>query len=218
MMLFRAPGVYRPQTDTELLMRAMAAAPIPRGARVLDLCTGTGALALYAQRLGAEDVTAVDISRSALLSAWLNSRARGRRLAVRRGDFTRMRWPRPFDVVVANPPYVPGPATVPPRGRCRTWEAGPTGRAVLDPLCETLPGLLAYRGTALIVHSGVCGPERTLRQLRDGGLKAAVVARARTPFGPVMRRRARWLAATGLIDPNDRDEELVVIRADRTTP
>ncbi|MBB5916053.1 release factor glutamine methyltransferase [Nocardia transvalensis] len=218
MMLFRAPGVYRPQADTELLMRAVAAASIPREPRVLDVCTGTGVLALHARRLGAKTVTAVDISRAALLSAWLNSRARGQRVELLRGDFTRMTWPRPFDVVVANPPYVPGPSVTPPRrARDRAWEAGPDGRAVLDPLCEMLPGLLADHGTALIVHSGMCGPDRTLHQLRDGGLKAAVVARETTAYGPVLRRRARWLEAAGHAAPHHNHEELVVIRADRPT-
>ncbi|QLY28765.1 hypothetical protein [Nocardia huaxiensis] len=66
-----------------------------------------------------------------------------------------------------------------------------------------------------MVHSALCGTDRTLHRLRDSGLEAAVVARALIPFGPVLRRRAGWLTARGLIDPGQRDEELVVIRADR---
>ncbi|MBF6059274.1 methyltransferase [Nocardia terpenica] len=216
MMLFRAPGVYRPQADTRLLMRAVVAAAIPPGRAVLDLCTGTGALAVQAARMGAKSVTAVDISRMALLSAWLNSRVRGIGAELVYGDFAHVLRHRRFDAVVANPPYVPGPGTPPPRGRSRAWEAGPEGRAVLDPLCDLLPTLLHRDGTALVVHSMVCGADRTIQRLRSGGLKAAVVARETTRFGPVLRRRARWLESRGLLEPDSTAEELVVIRADRT--
>lgn len=215
MRMIRTPGVYRPQTDTRLLMRAVTAAAIPPGAEVLDLCTGTGAVAVHAHRLGAKNVTAVDISRSALISAWCNSRLRGIRLDLVRRDFAQVLAGRRFDAVLANPPYVPGPATASPRGRARAWEAGPTGRAILDPLCRLLPDALNPDGTALIVHSALCGIDRTVEQLRAGGLKAAVVARHTTAFGPVLRRRARWLRERGLIAPEETNEELVVIRADR---
>jgi release factor glutamine methyltransferase len=56
-----------------------------------------------------------------------------------------------------------------------------------------------------------------VRQLRGGGLKAAVVGRAEVPYGPVMRARRRTLAELGLIGESDDTEELVVIRGDRAT-
>ncbi|MFC7616542.1 hypothetical protein ACFQV2_26800 [Actinokineospora soli] len=64
------------------------------------------------------------------------------------------------------------------------------------------------------MHSALCDTDRTLTTLRDHGLKAAVVARARDPFGPVMHSRAHSMVAAGLLAPDDIDEELVVIRAD----
>ncbi|WP_280274029.1 HemK2/MTQ2 family protein methyltransferase [Nocardia wallacei] len=216
MIFFRAPGVYRPRADTRLLMRAMAAAAMPRDAEVLDVCTGTGAVAVEALRLGAKKVTAVDVSRSALLSAWVNSRLRGGRLELLHGEFDRVLRNRRFDTVLANPPYVPGPEPSAAHGAARAWEAGPNGRALLDPLCRMMPGLLNRRGTALIVHSALCDPDETMRLLRDGGLKAAVAAREPNEFGPVLHARASWLEAVGLIEPGRRHEELVVIRADRT--
>ncbi|MBF6170673.1 HemK2/MTQ2 family protein methyltransferase [Nocardia blacklockiae] len=217
MISFRVPGVYRPQADTMLLLRALAAAAIPRGGRVLDVCTGTGAVAVEALRNGAEHVTAVDVSRSALASAWVNSRVRRARIELRCGEFARvLRRGDRFDAVLANPPYVPGPDLGPARGAARAWEAGPDGRAVLDPLCRMLPDLLHRRGTALIVHSALCGADETVDLLRDGGLKAAIVARETIEFGPVLHARAEWLESTGLIEPGQRHEELVVVRADRT--
>ncbi|MEU4312969.1 HemK2/MTQ2 family protein methyltransferase [Nocardia sp. NPDC024068] len=215
-MLVRAPGVYRPQPDTWLLARAMTEAALPAGAHVLDACTGTGALAIHAARRGAARVTAVDLSRAAVASAWLNSRLHGVRLELLCGDVTRAVDGRRFDVILANPPYVPSENPDRPRGAARSWDAGRHGRSLLDPLCTKMPQLLGAGGIALLVHSAVADPGASLRQLRAGGLKATVVARTVIPFGPVMRDRTGWLRTRGLIRPGQRHEELVVIRADRT--
>lgn len=80
----RLPGVYRPQTDTLLLALAMRREGIGPGTDLLDLCTGSGALALHAARLGAR-VTAVDISRRAVASARLNTALARLPVTVRRG-------------------------------------------------------------------------------------------------------------------------------------
>jgi release factor glutamine methyltransferase len=65
----------------------------------------------------------------------------------------------------------------------------------------------------LVVHSAVCDEGGTLRRLTDAGLRAEVLARCTVPFGPVMRVRAAMLEARGLIQPGQRDEQLVVIAA-----
>ncbi|MFE6858446.1 HemK2/MTQ2 family protein methyltransferase [Nocardia sp. NPDC057668] len=214
-MLMRTPGVYRPQADTELLAGALAGAGIPPRSRVLDVCTGTGALAIAAARIPEATITAVDISRGALTSAWLNSRLRGLDVELVRGDFRSALRGRRFDVVVSNPPYLPCADQEPPRGAARSWDAGSDGRSAIDSLCRMMPDLLSETGTFLLVHSALCGVDTTLTRLRDTGLKAATVARASVPFGPVLRRRAGWLVDRGLIRPGQNVEELVVIRADR---
>ncbi|AEW98829.1 HemK2/MTQ2 family protein methyltransferase [Streptantibioticus cattleyicolor] len=214
-MLLRLPGVYPPQRDTWLLVRALRAAAPPPGARVLDVCSGTGALALAAAAAGAGPVTAVDVSRRAVWAARANAALRGRRVRVLRGDLLTPVGGELFDVIVANPPYVAAGAPFPARGAARGWDAGADGRAVLDRICRRAPALLAPDGTLLLVHSALSGTGRTLAMLRCRGLKAAVVDRATVPFGPVMRSRAPWLRERGLIDAGTRTEELVVIRADR---
>ncbi|MFD6397732.1 HemK2/MTQ2 family protein methyltransferase [Nocardia sp. NPDC060249] len=216
MVVLRAPRVYRPQADTWLLSRAMREVPSLPGGRVLDVCAGTGALTMAAAAAGAGSLTAVDLSWSALMSTWMNCRLRGIAVELLHGDFgSALRLPR-FDVVVANPPYVPaGRATG--RGAALAWDAGHDGRSVLDRLCAMLPDLLTERGVGLIVHSAISDPERSLCQLRERGENAHVVATGTVPFGPVMRSRAGWLAANGFIRPGQREEELVVIRVDRTS-
>ena len=205
--------MYRPQEDTWLMAEALEEAGMPRGSRVLDVCTGTGALAVASGLAGASEITAVDLSRRALVATWVNSRLRGLSVRVRRGDFGDLVGRGEFDVVTANPPYVPS-AEVPRKGPARAWDAGVNGRSVLDRLCAVMPLLLTERGMGLVVHSALSDPDVTLRQLRGGGLKASVVARRTVPFGPVMRGRARWLARRGLIEEGQEHEELVVIRAD----
>lgn len=213
----RPPGVYAPQGDTRLLHEALVRAAPPPGARVLDVCSGTGALAIAAARLGAARVNAVDVSARAVLAIRANARLRRLPVNACRGDLLEPFAGLRFDLVLANPPYVPAPHGPPPgRGRDRCWDAGQDGRAVIDRLCDAAPGLLGGGGTLLMVHSALSGTGDTLDRLRDGGLKAAVVARTRQPFGPVLRARARWLEERGLIEPGQCDEELVVIRADRT--
>lgn len=213
MLLLRAPAVYRPQGDTWLLADALRHEDLGRTARVLDLCAGSGALSVAAARMGAADVTAVDTSRRAVLSTWVNTRVRGLFTRVRRGDlFEPVRGER-FDVIVANPPYVPSAHDVlPTGGAARCWDAGIDGRGVLDRICVEAPARLAPGGVLLIVFSAVCGVEATLDRLGAAGLDAAVVSRAVAPFGPVMTARAAMLEARGLIAPGQRYEELVVVR------
>ncbi len=215
-VVIRGPGVYRPQDDTWLLARALREVPSVRGGRVLDVCAGSGALTVAAAAAGARSLTAVDLSRSALMSTWMNCRLRGIAVELLHGDFaSALRLPR-FDVVVANPPYVPA-ARGGGRGAALAWDAGPDGRSVLDRLCALLPDLLTDRGVGLIVHSAISDTQRSLNQLRGRGANAQVVATGTVPFGPVMRARAAWLVANGFIGPGQREEELVVIRVDRTS-
>jgi release factor glutamine methyltransferase len=97
-----------PRPDTETLIDA-ALALMPRRARILDLGTGTGAIAitLLAERPDASAV-ATDISPAALAVAAENAERSGvaERLGLIHGS-----WFEPvtgvFDIIVSNPPYIP---------------------------------------------------------------------------------------------------------------
>ncbi|MEU5842421.1 HemK2/MTQ2 family protein methyltransferase [Rhodococcus sp. NPDC047139] len=202
--------MYRPQEDSYLLAAALADAGGTKGAKVLDFCTGTGFLAVNAAQLGAASVTAFDIAPRAVLSARVNAWSRGLPIRARRGGLEEAVRHGPFDVVLSNPPYVPCEGET----RDPRWDAGTDGRCVLDPLCDSLPDLLAPGGFALIVHSEFTGVDATLSRLRDVDLKASVVARSRIPFGPVLRSRAEYLYSSQLAEPGTLTEEVVVVRAD----
>ena len=213
-MLLRLPGTYPAQGDTHLLIDVVEREGLARGRRVLDVCTGGGAIALAAARAGASSVTAVDLSTRSLLTARANAVLHRQRVSVVQGDLFAPVAGRRFDLVLANPPYVPAADDELPRHRiARSWDAGTDGRALLDRICTGARDVLAPGGAVLITQSEVADPDLTVAMFTDAGLTASVVARTSVPFGPVMRRRAELLAAKGLIAPGQAQEELVVIAA-----
>lgn len=214
--LLTFPGVYAPQDDTRMLADALLNEPLAPGADVLDVGTGTGAVALFAAGRGAR-VTAVDVSWRAVFTARLNARLNRLPLRVLRGDLLAPVADRRFDLIVANPPYVPAPAArVPSRGAARAWDAGRDGRLVLDRICHGAPPLLRAGGVLLIVQSALSDADRTLDLLRSQGLRADVVGRRWIPFGPVLEERQQWLRRRKLLAENASSEGLVVVRAERT--
>ncbi len=188
------------------------------GRRVVDLCTGSGVVAIEAAVMGAAQVTAFDICPRAVRCARANALATVVDVDVHLGSWTRAIEFGPFDLVVCNPPYVPHASDADAEailGPAWAWNAGEDGRLVLDPLCASAPELLADGAAMLIVQSEFAGIEHSLTALRTVGLDAEVIARQRIPFGPVLSARAAWLERTGRLEAGRRDEELVVIRADK---
>lgn len=211
--VFRLPGVYPPQEDTWLLADTLRHENIAATTRVLDLCTGTGALAVSAAAAGGR-VTAVDVSARATTNARINARIGGNRVRVLRGDLVDPVRGRCFDIIVSNPPYVPADDDVLPSGGIeRAWNAGKNGRALLDRICDRAPELLAPGGVLLLVQSALVGVEKTQSMLEEKGLAVAVAGRAEIGFGRVMTSRSALLETRGLIEAGQHTEEIVVIRA-----
>ena len=191
---------------------------LARGRRVADLCTGTGVVAIAAAEQGASQVTAFDMCPRPS-GARGNARCAGVDVDVHLGSWARATEFGPFDLVVCNPPYVPhdpdvDDTTVPAIGPARAWNAGHDGRLMLDPLCAACPSLLADGGTILSCTRSSPG-RASARGTGRAGIDAEIVAYQWIPFGPVLTARAQWLEDTGRLEPGRREEELVVIRADR---
>lgn len=112
--LVALPGVYQPQADTRLLAAALADEDLGPRTEVLEIGTGTGALALHAAARGAQ-VTAVDVSWTAVATARLNAWRHRLPLRVLHGDFEARTTGRRFDVVFSNPRTSPPRTTDRPR-------------------------------------------------------------------------------------------------------
>ena len=101
------PDVLIPRPETEVLVD-VALEHLPAGGRALDLCCGSGAIALALKQEAAEvEVVATDISEAALAVA----RANGERCALvvewLCGDlFAPLEGAVLFDIIASNPPYV----------------------------------------------------------------------------------------------------------------
>jgi len=111
LMLKVGPGVLTPRPDTETILDVILAEfPPERAFSVLDLGVGSGAilLAILAERPLARGL-GVDASEDALAVARENAANLGLegRTALLRGDWTVGLGEGSFDLVVANPPYIP---------------------------------------------------------------------------------------------------------------
>ena len=211
MRLLPLPGVFRPPSDAWKLIGHLRREHLAAGAHVLDLCTGSGVLAIAAALDGAADVTAVDISRRAVLAARLNAWLNGVRIEARRGDLFAPLADRRFDLILSNPPYLPGDiGRLPGRGLARAWEGGRSGRAFIERIAAQAREHLTEGGRLLLVYSSVCGEDETLELLRAGGLEPTVIVRERGPLGPRLRARADWLRRQALLLEDGLEEILVV--------
>ncbi len=129
----------------------------------LDLCTGSGVQAILAAR-HAGRVVAVDREPRALAFGRLNAALNGvaSKIEWRRGDLYGPLAPgERFDLVLANPPFVPSPHG--PATGLAFRDAGPAGEDVLARLIAGLPGRLAREGTAAIVSVFADGDEEPWR-------------------------------------------------------
>jgi release factor glutamine methyltransferase len=113
MRLFTPAGAFSPLSDTWLLAEQLRAEAGLRGGSVLDVCTGSGALAIASWLAGAGRVTAVDASRRAVLGTRVNARLNGARGRVLHGDLCEPVAGERFDLIVSNPPHVPAPGAGP---------------------------------------------------------------------------------------------------------
>jgi release factor glutamine methyltransferase len=98
--------VLIPRPETELLVEA-AIARAANGARVLDVGSGSGCIAITLERERPDlDVTSIDVSVGALAVAKRNARAHESNVIFAASDgFDAIRGE--FDLIVANPPYIP---------------------------------------------------------------------------------------------------------------
>jgi release factor glutamine methyltransferase len=172
------PRVLVPRPETELLLEAALAA-LPEKGRALDLCTGSGCLAisLALERPDAR-VTAIDVSADALDVARENAAALGAVVDLAHGDlWAAVHAGETFDVVVSNPPYVPtkelaGLSREVRREPCIALDGGEDGLAVLRRIVAGAPARLRPGG-ALCVEMHESHADVLPRLCLDAGFERA---------------------------------------------
>ena len=185
-----SPAVLIPRPETELLVEAALALPLSPTARVLDVGTGSGciALTLAAERPGWR-VSAVDRSPLALVVARRNVERHRLAVGLFVGDLTTAVGP-PWDLVVANLPYIPSaelgrlPAEV-RHDPLAALDGGADGLDLVRRLLGDLPRLLRPCGGAVfevgenqtetIVGLAAGAGMAVARRVRDAGDCARVV-------------------------------------------
>lgn len=151
------------------LANALDGSLIPRGARVLDLGTGSGICALLAARLGAT-VLATDINPEAVRCTQINALANHLESSIetRVGDLFRTVSEERFDVILFNPPFY--------RGRPRDLaDSAWRSPDAFDRFLRELPAHLNSGGLALVVLSSDAEIESALAAA--SGLVVSIVRR-----------------------------------------
>jgi carbamoyltransferase len=144
----RGDAVYPPSSDSALLSEVVHCKP---GARVLDLCTGSGVQALL-QAQGAESVVAIDVNPRAVAMVRYNAELNGvDNVEARVGDLYSPVRDERFDLILANPPFVSSPYEQAPSYH----SGGPTGDRVLRRVIRGWGDHLTKGGRAFAVsHIG----------------------------------------------------------------
>lgn len=102
-----SPAALIPRYDTELLVKEALKA-VPDAAKVLDIGTGSGCVAIaLAKNLADAIVVSVDISAPALELAGRNAALNGVCVDFREGSLFEPVKGERFDLIVSNPPYIP---------------------------------------------------------------------------------------------------------------
>ena len=167
-----------PRPETELLVETLGARCAPTPARVLDLGTGCGAIALGLARLfpGAR-VTAVDSSADALSLASENAQAAGladRVSLVESSWFDRLPAGETYDLVVSNPPYLSAAEVAAAAPEVRDHEpmaslvSGAEGFEDVGRIIAGSPGVLAPGGL-LALETGTAHHGRAAASAREAG-------------------------------------------------
>ncbi|HXJ32533.1 MAG TPA: peptide chain release factor N(5)-glutamine methyltransferase [Candidatus Eisenbacteria bacterium] len=150
--------VLIPRPETELVVET-ALRVAPRARRILDVGTGSGAIALaLARELPAAEVVATDRMAPALAAAAENRDRLGPRVRLVRADLVQAFRDGAFDLVVSNPPYCAEGTVL--QAEVRDWEprsalyAGPDGLGVLRRLVRDAGRVLAPRGW-LVMEMGI---------------------------------------------------------------
>jgi release factor glutamine methyltransferase len=175
------PEVYEPSEDSFLFAKNLH---VRADARVLDVGTGSGILAILVAKQ-AREVVATDINPYAIRCAKQNAKSNNvtENLAFLQGDlFEPLSETQKFDLILFNSPYLPSGLSEDQTWLGRAWAGGITGRLVIDEFIAETPPHLELTGEILLLQSTLAGVEETIAKFQAAGLKAKVAAQQSLPF------------------------------------
>ena len=195
------PGVFIPRPETEVLVeKALEVLPADTPARVLDLGSGSGNIALsVAAELPGSTVTAVDTDDAAVRLTRANAARAGvsESVEVMSGDlFEPLSGEAAFDLIISNPPYIPEGMRESLPAEVRDFEpagalfAGPEGLDLIRRIVAGAPGHLAEGGW-LALEVDESHVERVEEMLAGDGWAEVEVFQDMAGRPRVVR--ARWL-------------------------
>ncbi len=153
------PGVFIPRPETELLLEWALAQDLPGKPVIVDLCTGSGALAL-ALAAGRPDSRVIAVEDDSTALGYARRNAVTTRVHIVAGDATDpdllTELADGVDLVVANPPYIPLGAALDPEvaehDPKRALFGGVDGMAVITPIVHRAVHWLCRGGLLAIEH------------------------------------------------------------------
>ena len=178
------PAVLIPRPETELLVDlALERIPVDRSLKVLDLGTGSGAIALtIAKHRPLASIIAVDISMDAVEIARSNAEQLGvHNVRIMQGDWFSALAGGRFDLIVSNPPYVASSDPHLAQGDLRfepsiaLTDSG-DGLDCLRSIIESAPAYLAAGGSLLLEHG--YDQAEACRQLMSEAGFGAIISRS----------------------------------------
>jgi release factor glutamine methyltransferase len=177
------PGVFIPRPETESLLEWAVGQPLSQRPVIVDLCTGSGALAVALSKyLPDARVIAVDDSEDALAYARRNTA--GTPVELIHADVTQAgllaELDGQVDLVVANPPYIPDGVALEPEvaehDPPHALFGGVDGMAVIDRIVELAARLLRDGGRCGVEHDDTTSA-RTVEAFTRTGRFVDVTAR-----------------------------------------
>ena len=177
------PGVFIPRPETEGLLEWASAQPLPPRPMIVDLCTGSAALALALSKFWPDArVVAVDDSDDAL--AYARRNVAGTPVELLHGDVTDSallpELDGQVDLLVANPPYIPDGVALEPEvaqhDPPHALFGGPDGMTVINAIVELAGRWLRPGGSCAVEHDDTKSAQTVEAFTRAGGF-AEIAAR-----------------------------------------